>query len=126
MASAGKRSNSQYLTECFRDHTGRQRRITTKETDRKKAQRLADKYEKASRTKRTLKQAQAVLDRLFNPPGGSAEPFRPRRPHTRPLKGKIAHTPPLHNICKGSFCDLDPPPGLCERNASGRSPVSGQ
>jgi hypothetical protein len=64
MASAWKRSNSQYFTACFRDHTGRQRRITTKETDRKKAQRLADEYEKASRTKRSLRQAQAVLDRL--------------------------------------------------------------
>src|SRR5215472_13458866 len=31
---------------------------------RKRAQRLADEYEKASRIKRTLKQAQAVLDRL--------------------------------------------------------------
>ena len=37
---------------------------STKETDRKKAQRLADEYEKASRTKRSLRQAQAVLDRL--------------------------------------------------------------
>src|SRR5215469_9066646 len=64
MASVWKRRNSQYLTACFRDHAGRQRRITTKETDRKKAQRLADEYEKASRTKRSLRQAQAVLDRL--------------------------------------------------------------
>jgi integrase len=64
MASVWKRSNSQYFTACFRNHTGRQRRITTKETDRRKAQRLADEYEKASRTKRSLRQAQAVLDRL--------------------------------------------------------------
>jgi hypothetical protein len=64
MASVWKRSNSRYLTACFRDQTGRQRRITTKETNRKRAQRLAEEYEKASRTKRTLKQAQAVLDRL--------------------------------------------------------------
>ncbi len=64
MASVWKRSNSKYLTACFRDHTGRQRRITTKETNRKIAQKLADEYEKASRTKQSLKQAQAVLDRL--------------------------------------------------------------
>jgi hypothetical protein len=43
-----KRSNSQYFTECFRDHARRQRRTTTKETDRKKAQRLAAEYEKCS------------------------------------------------------------------------------
>src|ERR1700739_2310305 len=64
MAGVWKRSNSQYFTACFRDHTGRQRRITTKETNRRKAQRLPDEYEKASRTKRSLRQAQAVLDRL--------------------------------------------------------------
>ena len=64
MASVWKRSNSQYFTVCFRDQTERQRRITTKETDRKKAQRLADEYEKPSRIKRSLRQAQAVLDRL--------------------------------------------------------------
>jgi integrase len=64
MASVWRHPQSQYFTACFRDHNGRQRRITTKETNRKKAQMLADEYEKASRTKRTLKQAQAVLDRL--------------------------------------------------------------
>jgi hypothetical protein len=72
MASVWKRSNSQYLTACFRDHTGRQRRITTKETNRKRAQRLADEYEEAFRTKRTLKQAQAVLDRLHEELSGES------------------------------------------------------
>ena len=64
MASIWKHPQSKYFTACFRDHNGRQRRISTKETKRKNAQKLADEYEKASRTKRTLKQAQAVLDRL--------------------------------------------------------------
>ena len=61
MASIWKHPQSKYFTACFRDHNRRQRRISTKETKRKKAQKLADEYEKASRTKRTLKQAQAVL-----------------------------------------------------------------
>jgi hypothetical protein len=42
----------------------RQRRITTKETGRKKAQKLADEYKRAAGTKRNLKQTRAVLDRL--------------------------------------------------------------
>ena len=42
----------------------RQRRITIKGTIRKMAQKPADECEKASRTKRSLKRAQAVLDRL--------------------------------------------------------------
>ena len=61
MASIWKHPESKYFTACFRDHNGRQRRITTKETSRKTAQKLADEFEKAARTKRTLKQAQAVL-----------------------------------------------------------------
>jgi hypothetical protein len=60
----GDIGGSQYWTACFRDENGRQRRISTKETNRKKAQTLVDEYEKASRTKRSLRQAQAVLDRL--------------------------------------------------------------
>src|SRR5258708_38520281 len=64
MASIWKHPQSKYFTACFRDHNRRQRRISKKETNRKKAQKIADEYEKASRTKRTLKQAQAVLDRL--------------------------------------------------------------
>jgi hypothetical protein len=64
MASILRHPQSKYFTACFRDHNGRQRRITTKETNRKKAQKLADEYERAVQTKRTLKQAQAVLDRL--------------------------------------------------------------
>jgi hypothetical protein len=62
--SIWRHPQSKYFTACFRDHNGRQRRIRTKETNRKKAQKLADEYERATRTKRTLKQAQAVLDRL--------------------------------------------------------------
>jgi integrase len=64
MASIWKRSNSQYWTACFRDQNGNQRRASTKETDRKRAQKIADEYEKAIRTKRTLRQTQKVLDRL--------------------------------------------------------------
>jgi hypothetical protein len=64
MASIWKRSNSQYFTACFRDQNGNQRRASTKETNRKQAQKIADEYEKAIRTKRTLRQTQKVLDRL--------------------------------------------------------------
>jgi hypothetical protein len=64
MASVWKRLNSQYFTACFRDQIGRQRRITSKETDQQKAQRFADEYENASRTKRSLRQAQAVSSGL--------------------------------------------------------------
>jgi integrase len=64
MASVWKHPESQYWTACFRDQNGKQRRVTTKATDRRKAKAIADALEKAVRTKRTLRQAQVALDRL--------------------------------------------------------------
>jgi integrase len=72
MASVWRHPLSKYWTACFRDLAGKQRRITTKETDRKRAQRLAEEYESAVRTKRTLRQAQLVLDRLHEEISGQA------------------------------------------------------
>jgi integrase len=64
MASLWRHPKSQYFTACFRDQNGRLLKISTKETNRKSAQKIADEYEKAARTKRTLKQVQATLDRF--------------------------------------------------------------
>jgi integrase len=72
MASVWRHPLSKYWTACFRDLAGKQRRITTKETDRKRAQRLAEEFESAVRTKRTLRQAQLVLDRLHEEISGLA------------------------------------------------------
>jgi integrase len=64
MASITRHPQSRFWTACFRDHNGRQRRVSTKETDKKRAQRIADEFEKAVRTKRTVRQTQTVLDKL--------------------------------------------------------------
>jgi len=52
------------VTACFRDQKGRQRRISTKETNRHKAQKIAEEYEKAARLKRTLRQTRDAIERL--------------------------------------------------------------
>jgi hypothetical protein len=64
VASVWKHPKSQYWTACFRDQNGRQRRISTKETNNKKALKIAEEFDRAAKTKRTLKQVQNVLDRL--------------------------------------------------------------
>jgi integrase len=71
MASIWKHPKSRYWTACFRDVSGHQRRASTRETNRKRAQRIADEYEKASRSKRALKQVQTVLDRLHEELSGA-------------------------------------------------------
>jgi integrase len=70
MASVWRHPESKYWTACFRDSSGQQRRISTKETDRKKAMRLAEEYEKTAHTKRTMRQTHAVLARLQEEIGG--------------------------------------------------------
>jgi integrase len=64
MASIWRHPRSRYWTACFRDSTGHQRRITTKTVERKIARKIAQEYEEAVRTERTLKQLNETLDRL--------------------------------------------------------------
>jgi hypothetical protein len=64
VASVWKDPKSQYWTACFRDQNGRQRRISTKETNNKKALKIAEEFERAAGTKRTLEWVQVILDRL--------------------------------------------------------------
>ena len=70
MASVWRHPESQYWTACFRDQNGRQRRISTKETIQKKALQIAEEFERATKTKRTLKQVEKVLDRLHEEVSG--------------------------------------------------------
>jgi hypothetical protein len=49
---------------------GRQRRISTKETNSKKALKIAEEFERAVKTKRTLEQVQQALDRLHEEVSG--------------------------------------------------------
>jgi integrase len=66
MSSIWRHPKSQYWTACFRDQHGRQRRISTKETNRHKAQKIAEEYEKAARLKRTLRQTRDAIERLHS------------------------------------------------------------
>jgi integrase len=70
MASIWRHPRSRYWTACFRDSAGRQRRISTKTIDRKIARKIAQEYEEAVRTERTLKQLNQTLDRLHEEVSG--------------------------------------------------------
>ena len=64
MASLWKHPQSKYWTACFTDRTGKQRKRSTRTTDRKAALKLAEVYEDAARRRRTAKQAREVLASL--------------------------------------------------------------
>ena len=72
MASIWRHPHSQYWTACFRDADGRQRRVSTKTADRRIARSIADEYEKATRSKRTLHQLEKTLRRYHEELSGEA------------------------------------------------------
>lgn len=99
MASIWKHPESQYWTACFRDHNGKQRRVTTKATDRKKAKAIADALEKAVRTKRTLHQAQVALDRLHEEISGQKVSRKSLRDFANDwLETKVPETAPRTQV----------------------------
>lgn len=60
MASLWKHPKSQFWYACYTDHTGKQRKRSTKLTDRSDALNLAVKWEKAYRRVRSETQARRV------------------------------------------------------------------
>jgi integrase len=64
MASVWRHPNSKFFTACFRTPDGRQRRVTTKETNRRRALKIAEAFETAARERRTLAHTRRVIERL--------------------------------------------------------------
>jgi integrase len=64
MASLWKHPESKFFTACFTDQNGRRLKRSTKETNRAKAQRIADSFEQASRQKQTVRQVRNVISEL--------------------------------------------------------------
>ena len=65
MASLRRFPGSKYWYACFTMPDGQRVQRSTKETDRKKAQKLAESYEEATRAKITARQAQRVISEIY-------------------------------------------------------------
>jgi hypothetical protein len=66
VASITKKPRSKYWFACFRDLQGKQRRRSTKQTDRKRAMKVAEQYEQITQRKlpvHTVRQTLAELAR---------------------------------------------------------------
>lgn len=61
MASLWKRSDSRYWVACFTDTAGKRRKRSTNESDRRKAQRIADAFEDIARRRKTVAQVRRVM-----------------------------------------------------------------
>src|SRR6516162_7936668 len=65
MASLVKLPQSKYLVAAFRDSRGRQHRRSTRETDRKRAQRVADVYERVAKGKGNASRVRQTISEFF-------------------------------------------------------------
>ena len=65
MASIRQREDTKFWFACFTLPNGRRVQRSTKETDRKKAQQIADKWEAATRGRVTARQTQKVIADLY-------------------------------------------------------------
>ncbi len=65
MASLRKFPASKFWYACFTMPDGQRVQRSTKETDRKKAQKLADSFEEATRAKNTARQAQRIISEIY-------------------------------------------------------------
>ncbi len=65
MASIRQRARTKFWFACFTLPNGRRVQRSTKETNRKKAQQIADKWEAATRGRVTARQTQRVIAELY-------------------------------------------------------------
>src|SRR5580658_8987497 len=72
MASLRRKPNSKYWIACFTAANGQRAQRSTKTTNRKLAQRLADDYETAARSRMTEAQVRRVLGDLHRMHSGTA------------------------------------------------------
>jgi integrase len=74
MASLLKNRDCQYWVACFRDATGKQCRRTTRETNRKKAQAIANQYQAIAQGKVTQRGAREIMAELYRKQFGAEVP----------------------------------------------------
>src|ERR1700726_1238510 len=74
MASLRRKQGSKYWFACFIQADGARVQRSTKETDRKKAQKLADTFEEAARRRITARQVQRVITEVFHRATGDSLP----------------------------------------------------
>ena len=79
MASVRKKTGSKYWFACFLFADGSRVQRSTKETDRKKAQRLAETFEEVARDRLTARQAQRVVAETYQRVTGSSLPITTTR-----------------------------------------------
>jgi integrase len=99
MAIVVKYPTSRYWVAAFRDSSGRQHRRTTRETNRKRAQAIADKYERISKGKGDAQRVRQVMNEFFRDHYGEEIPLSSIRQYVLEwLATRKVETSPATNV----------------------------
>jgi integrase len=95
MASVVKQPSCKYWIAAFRDSGSKQHRRTTRETDRKRAQAVAEKYEHAAKAQGNPQRVRKILSEFLREHFGEELPFATVRDFVAPwLAARKAETSP--------------------------------
>ena len=95
MASVVKQPSCKYWIAAFRDSGSKQHRRTTRETDRKRAQAVAEKYEHAAKARGNPQRVRKILSEFLRDHFGEELPFATVRDFVVPwLAARKAETSP--------------------------------
>ncbi len=79
MASVVRHLTSKYWIAAFRDASGRQHRRTTRETDRKRAQAVAEQFERVAKRKGSPQRVRQIFSQFYREHYGEDLPFASTR-----------------------------------------------
>ena len=75
MASLARYPNSPYWIACFRDENRKQCRRSTHETNRKRAQNIADTMEQVAKRKLNARRIREVVNEIYREVSGESLPL---------------------------------------------------
>ena len=81
MASLARYSTSPYWIACFRDYNQKQRRRSTRETNRKRAQQIADALEQVSKRKMNARRIREAVNEIYRQVSGESLPHSSVKTH---------------------------------------------
>jgi len=106
MASIRRKENSKFWFACLTLPSGRRTTRSTKETDRRKAQKLADKFEEATRQHVTARQMQRVISDLYRTITGAPLRFETVRDYFQSwLDRRKPETSPVTHVFYKAKCE---------------------
>src|SRR5258706_11811087 len=117
MASLARYSTSPYWIACFRDYNRKQRRRSTRETNRKRAQQIADTLEQVSKLKMNARRIREAVNEIYRQVSGESLPHSSVKTHAAIWLGqkKLECKPASYELYQKGYQQVPLLPGRTRR-----------